>query len=437
MRTNYSNKFVFYFFLILILFLPFQIFLSEVMTFRTGLSESIVFWLLHWYEIVLPLVALVVIVNYLKGKDRKIDLVGFSAVVLVLLGIITILFSPYLFIALESFRFSFLSVVLFLLAHLYFKSIDSRVRNNQNTNNEVLINTYLIVAFLIALMAILERFLPTYYWVNLGLINPDSGFGYGPRLAGSFVQSGSIIGGPNQLASYLLPALFMLIFRTQQTKNYRIQINGFFQGIKSRIMVLFPPLLIFLAIVLTSSRSAIVGVLAGLLISALFYSRNYVIKVATLFFIGIVGLLFFIASNSQNENLRDFVNHGTSQKLHHEAFMNFKADFAGWSMTEKLVGQGMGLSGPVALKYAHGTIPESWYLQLIIEFGVLGLSLWLIFVALLIWRMIQIGDRGLMLSLISISVVALFLHTWADNPVIAYTLFILLGSVANDKKTNY
>jgi hypothetical protein len=96
-----------------------------------------------------------------------------------------------------------------------------------------------------------------------------------------------------------------------------------------------------------------------------------------------------------------------------------------------LIGSGLGTAGPAVLKYGNGEISESWYLQLALELGIVGLALWLVFIGFLINRLWRSEQIGLMLGLVGVSLAAIFLHTWADNPAIAITLFMLIGITIN------
>jgi hypothetical protein len=123
---------------------------------------------------------------------------------------------------------------------------------------------------------------------------------------------------------------------------------------------------------------------------------------------------------------------------------------------EVIVGQGIGTAGPASFNF-QPNIQESWYLQVLSEIGIVGLLLWLGIIILLLRDFflskchceesstrqspanagpIFMGDSsiprndlrvGLTLALLSISVAAIFLHTFADNPSVAISLFIILG----------
>ena len=95
------------------------------------------------------------------------------------------------------------------------------------------------------------------------------------------------------------------------------------------------------------------------------------------------------------------------------------------SFDQLMIGSGLGSAGPAAIKYGDGLVSESWYLQILLEIGIIGLSLWLWFIvdiSVKLWRRRQ---QGLLMGLLSVSIAAIFLHTWADNPAIAITIFAL------------
>ncbi len=73
-------------------------------------------------------------------------------------------------------------------------------------------------------------------------------------------------------------------------------------------------------------------------------------------------------------------------------------------------------------------LPENWYLQIGVELGFLGLSLFLATVFLIMHalrlRAASSLQGGVLLAFVGVSIAALFLHAWEDS-AIAYSLFLL------------
>ena len=407
-----SNSLIYYFLAILIVYLPFQRLLEQVLLNR-GFSESLVFWTTHFYE---PLIIIALLLNCIiaiknGSLKSKINWMIIISVVLVVLSIISILIlSPSISRGIEGFRFTIFMLLAFLAA--YWSNLpESRVNK--------LTNIYLIMAGVFALWGILERFLPINYLVTWGLITPDSNFGYGVNKVGEIYQSVSGIGGPNQLASYLLPAVFISLYKILNIKDKKYYY---------RILIID----CITAVILTFSRSAWIGLYAGMLVSAVILIKNSWLKIASIVILlaFAVGIGFYYL-NKPN----DILTHGASDTGHKSAYQ--------LSMTEiknrtsqpitLLFGSGIGTAGPAALKYGDGFISESWYLQLVLEVGVIGLALWLIFIYYLLVLLYK-KNQGLFLALIAISIAAIFLHTFADNPAMSITLFILIGATISNLK---
>jgi hypothetical protein len=98
-------------------------------------------------------------------------------------------------------------------------------------------------------------------------------------------------------------------------------------------------------------------------------------------------------------------------------------------------GLGLGDSGPTSARFANpgetGSLPESWYIQVGLESGFLGLALFLtamIILGIMLLKTKHELGHSLFLSLIGISTAALFLHTW-ESAVVAYS-FALLCAIA-------
>ncbi len=413
-KNNFFEKTLNWYLIVLIIFLPFQIFLAEVLE-KIGHNTSKIFWLTHWYEFLLPIFFIAGVISAIIKKKKFSGIFWLSAG-LILLGLLSIVLSPTVSKAIEGFRFALLPVLLFFIILLYDFSREEYTK---------ILKILLIVSSIISAWAIFERFFPPMYWQSWGILNQADGFGYGPRLAGAYYQSSSFIGGPNQLASYLLPAFFLSLQRInfKKPQSTYLQLSTY----------LLTTILIALAIILSFSRSAIIGLLAGIIIYLVFMVKNKLIKysgLAIIIFVVMTISYFYLYGSSE---AREFLFHGTSNQFHTEALNNFNIEFSGRNIHDKLFGAGLGTSGPLVIKYGQGLIPESWYLQIILELGIIGFILWLIFMISLSFDLIKKNEPYLFLGLLAISTTAIFLHTWADNPALSFSLFILIGALTGEK----
>lgn len=429
------KKFFLVFALVVVIFMPFQTFLGNFLEFRTAIPESKVFWLMHWYEPILVICFLLLFFGCFGRRKNISGLPQILALLLISFGVISAIFiSPSISRGLEGFRFTLLSLIFFLFASQAVIPVSfvipakAGIQDSNNSKKKFLSSLttcYLLLATAIALWALVERFLPLKYWNEWGLISPDKIFGWGWHSAGGFLQSASILGGPNQLGSYLLPALFLAVYRIQITKNWNFAHKTAYYLLTTVIL---------LAIILTFSRSALVGLIAGLIIWFFFFIKpkfsSYTISMAGL---SVLAAMFFLFFFQNHENFRLLVTHN-GQTGHADAFWASVNFLKQNSIGQWFLGHGLGTAGPLAIKYGDGLISESWYLQILIELGLIGLFLWLGLIFTISKNLIKQKEAGLFLGLLAVSVAAIFLHTWADNPAIAYTLFILMGLAFNEEK---
>jgi hypothetical protein len=370
---------------------------------------------MHWYEPVL--VALFIWgLFYINVKKQKVLWVSYF--LLIAFGLLSvIIIAPSIGRGIEGFRFTLLALMIFLPAYLlageaYYKK---------------LIKVYLIAAAIVAIWGLVEYFfLPIKYWINWGILPTDSSIGFGVHTVVGRAQAASLIGGPNQLATYLLPAFFIALWSIFSTKSTIQTI------IKIILMLLFG-----LVIGLTLSRSAIVGAAIGLAITPLFLYKNFwgrILSIAVLLIVAITSVVVILANKNN-----DLVTHGGSQVQHYVAMQGGWQEFSHRASddTIKLIfGGGLGSAGPIVLKYQDGFIPESWYIQLALELGVLGLAAWLLFNIYVLAILFKMSNYGLALGLLSVSIAAVFLHTWADNPAVAFSIILFVGAYMGIARKN-
>lgn len=406
------DKIIFYASIILIIYFPLQPLLENILQYKFLFSPANSFWISHFYEPVIAILVLLAIVNFAVAKPRP--KLNYAALSFTAFGVISVfLISQYLSRGIEGFKIDILPIILFLVV------ATARFEKKQFG---ILIKTYLIMASILALWAIFERLLPLNYWESLGFGRFGYGeFGFGRFSFGPLFQSVSLIGWPNQLASYLLPAFFLALFQKPDRQKY------------------FLISIFTLAIVLTFSRGAWLGLAVSLVLYFVLFVQNRKVKItallsfaALILVIGIVYLKIPAAKNIFEHT--SSASAISSQQGHLSALSSTLVEIKSRLHEPKILflGSGLGMAGPLVLKYGDGFVPESWYFQLLLETGVLGLVLWLWFLYTLLAKSYR-ENRGLFLALIAISITSLFLHTWADNPALAFTILLLLGVISNLK----
>jgi hypothetical protein len=396
------KKVNFIFFLLIIIFLPLQG-IASVLLAQTGLASSSVFWMLHWYEIILPILLLINLIAHFYRK-RKLDWLIIISSATLFFGLISVVFiSPSIGLGLEGFRFTLLGLVFLLTALL------SQIDKKQIL---ILVKTYLAIAVVLSVWAIAERILPAFYWDTLKISLPISRFGWGYYDAGGWLQSTAFSVGPNQLASYLLPAFFIFL--------QNLIVN------RKKFLYWLYPILVMVATAFTLSRSAAVGLIVGLFVWFMLYHKDKILKTVVIGLIVLSALLVLL--NRDNATINNFLTHG-NQTGHQTSFQITMDELHNRTKTpaKLLFGAGLGTAGPIAIKYNSGIISESWYFQLILELGIIGILLWLAIISIIIYKLSKNSERGLLFGVLAVSVTALFLHTFADNPALAYTLFIIIG----------
>ncbi len=401
------QKISYYLGIFLIVLLPIQSLLTNILIQKTNLGAEKTFWLLHCYE---PLLLVLLLAGALDTvRHEKYKKIQIIPLIFLFIGFVSILFfSQSITFGLEGGRFTILGVGVFIIFSLF--NLKKKKINN-------LVKVYLIVALVMALISIIEKFLPANYWkLWWGIEN----FGYGIFKAGDYIQGSSLMAGPNQLGSFLIPAIIFLIINQKNFKRSHKVIN------------IFTVLTLIGSLMLTQSRSAIVGLGVVLLIywfitSGLKNIYKFIICVTIIAFA--IMFVFFFADH---HIIGQLITHG-GQTGHQDSFFDFIDGVWEYSMREFIIGHGIGSSGPLVLKTGVGTLPESWYLQIFYEVGIIGLIAWLGFIYCLVKQLFTDKLNWLAWAFISVSITNLFLHTWADNPALTNALFIVAGLSISSK----
>lgn len=390
--------------LIIIAYIPFYRFVQALFENHTQLSSGAVFWLSHWYEPAVVILLFYYFVIWLFKKERKITADLVLAFIVLIMGIFSIfLGTKGISRGIEGFRFVLLPVMIFATAYL--AGFDKSALKK-------FINVYIISAIIIGLWGIIEHLLPSNYWSLCGILSPNVSTWFGAHTVDGIRQSVSIIGGPNQLAAYLLPAFFISLFLDNDLMK------------KFRWIIL---IILGAAILLTFSRSAFIGLAFGLISFFILNKSNFIRWCGLASFILIfVAMLFTYQFGSPT--VRNIFTHGASQSGHasalRESISELKSRTA--NLPTLIFGSGLGSAGPAAIKYSDGIVSESWYLEIILELGLLGLFIWLLYFFFIIKKTIN-SNRGLFLGFISVAIASLFLHTFSDNPAGTFALFALIG----------
>lgn len=406
MNERKTYKIVFWFLAVILLILPYWSAVIAFLSSWTGLTPQQLFMVRAFYEPILIILFLAVVFNP-KWEKRQLNLKLLDNLIIGYL-IWAILSIPINHLTLsqgiQGLRYNGLFFGFFLLARFSFFP-ESRVK--------LLTGLTILGGKIVSVLAVLEAFvLGANWWQRLGVLPSDSTYGFGVvHRVVNVPQAMATLEGPNQLGSFLLLPFFLLL--TQKIDDKR---KNYYRYLWLTLIVL--------AIVLTFSRSALIGLTIGILIYL--FSNKETSNTSRLTILGGITVLI-VASiwyfNWHGGVNRDFWSHGLSNDKHwYSMYVSLDNEL---SAKDIIFGRGIGTSGPASFKFAP-SVPESWYLQVFEELGLVGLMLWLVVIVVAIKRYFR-KNLGLILALISISIAAVFLHTWADNPAVSISFWILLG----------
>lgn len=437
LKNKIFNKLAFFILGALILLMPFQAFLLTVARFKLGLSEQEFFFFSLWKEYLLGILLLLAGIKFIREK-KFFEILNLDKAILAFFSLVLVYFVFYeggIEQKLAGVRYDLEFFVIYFLARIF----NFSVKDVKKFLKILLIASFSAIAF-----GLLQAFvIPPSFLVNLGYsLNWNE-----------YVKTGII---PTfEVLSQSLPGLY----RIQSTFPGDIQFASFLLMLLSfglafaiklkekKWWILFGFSL--LALALTFTRSAWIGAIFSLFLIILVgtKSRRKVFGAMGITVL-LVGVL--LLATLSKEQIAAIIYHGENKDgqiigstAEHKSAVSESLDVA----KKNPLGQGLGSAGP-ASKFAENlVIPESWYLQIALEFGVFGLIVFLAIIGLLfkelylIYRkstdpFLQYFSLGFLGSLVGLSVQNIFLHTWADTAT-AYTFWIFVGlmvSLANNKE---
>ena len=285
-------------------------------------------------------------------------------------------------------------------------------------------------SYVIATLALLQEYvIPLNWWSAIGyngstilplqLVDP----------AVKSTRAFATLGGPNQLGAYLILPTILGVVLAVKSKRWQYGLGS---------------ILTLGGLVVSFSRSAWLGLVVAAIASVLLLGN----RVVRLIMVGLVGasMIALIISASmlpqylQNTKVQYFLLHGrysqTKQVEGSDVGRNSAQQKALATIKSEPWGHGLGTAGPASFKAAHPFITESWYLQIGLELGILGVGLFLVFFGANIVMLIKLVSPlslALAASVVGLLVTNLFLHAWADS-TLGIMVFILMGLMANDRK---
>lgn len=373
-----------------------------------------------WKELLIVVIALMCLIAYIRDKRLfrfdAINILAF-AIIAVSLGVTSIARPEWNGI-LAGVKTNISVLVLFFAAQIvasYFST-------------QRLIKIILIPALLVGVLAVIQP------WVFPPSVLNHLGYSANSIIAGQYIESASgslrvfsTLGGPNQLGTYLIIPLILCLVLAIKRKSW--------WWLLATIGFCIP-------LYMTYSRSAWLGAGVAVVVTLL-VGMNKKIQIGAV--VVLAGLLlatgFFISRVNicqQLPSINSRFLHGdcSSGTLTGSDLQRLGSQKSGILLIKaQVLGYGLGTAGPASFYTTHPVITENWYLQIALEIGLLGLTLYLVFFALLLYRFYlssnddsQNSEISTMLFavILGLAVSSLFLHSLADS-TLAIILFALLG----------
>ena len=399
--------------LALTIIMPFHAFLAVWFGSLTG-HQAI--WQ-GWKELltaVLLICGAIILARSPNARERlasplNLTVIGFAAIAL----IVTIATRPNLSGVAYGLKTDLEFLVLFLLAQL----VASRELKSQ------LVRVVLVTGTIVAAVGLsLVTFLPHDLLIH---------FGYSARTilpfesvdpAISAIRTPSTLGGPNQFGSFLiLPLCLAAGLMVRRFRWWQLPVIVLCLG----------------GVWVSYSRIALIGAVVGLIVAvltALPRRQFWAASVASVLLL-IVAAVGVLNLSHGSTKLQYYVLHQSSTTTDQRASTTEHANAFSQGLTELSnvpLGRGLGTAGPASYHSNQPFIPESYYLQIGIETGVVGLILFgaiilQLFVQLLRCRPQEVAP-GVIGALVGLSIVSLVLHGWADAST-AFVFWIIAGVV--------
>lgn len=370
-----------------------------------------------WKELLIALISLFVLIAIFKDpkvRSRlKNPIIYLIATYIGLSVLITLIAKPSILPALIGLKTNIAMLLVFVASYLV-----TNIRFKH-----IAIKVFIIASALVIGFGLLQAYiLPKDFLSN---------FGYGPDTLAPFftvdpaieaVRILSTLGGPNQLGAFLI--LPISIATTMMFKKFSW----------------WQPFYVFLGSLVvwhTYSRSAWLGL--GLALGVTFLlnlPRKYrlpLLLVGTM--IAAILLNCLVSSSTTSSKLQYYVFHHTIENVgligstdqHRIATENAISH-----VKEHPLGEGLGTAGPASFYSDSPLIPESWYLQLGVEVGVIGMLLFVGIQILLAFQLWKVNKEVLIApaligALAGVGTVNFFLHGWADSST-ALTFWLIAGA---------
>ncbi len=422
MIRKYLDAFVRYGFLVLLIYVPFHIFLSQSLSLVTGglaawkIAKDIVLF-------ILVLAALYLVWRQkLKNRDLKI-LVLFSVVY----GAVHLLvwsINPHIYrqTALEGVVYNNRVLLYAVLG------MSAVLLNAKTITAQKLIKLTLIISTIVCVLGLLQYVLPKDLLTHVGYSIPR---GVKPNFfiddKPDFPRIMSTLRDPNSLGAFLILPLCLL---------YGLFVK-YLHDSKQRNKIIGLALVHIAALFLTFSRGAWAGALiasvAAVLTmrgSAFKFSRKLAVVGVCIVLVAGFGL-FSLRHQRVLENVLRHSDQTTKAKQDSNALHTSFATQSFKKSVKKPLGHGPGTAGIVSIRNpGGGQLTEDYYLQLLYEVGFIGLALFVgtaVYIAKRLRAHNTLLAQALFASFIAYAFMGLLMHIWS-NEAVAAQWWLLAGA---------
>lgn len=248
------------------------------------------------------------------------------------------------------------------------------------------------------------------------------------------VRIASTTRGPNNLGAYLVIPLVFVFYQGFKLVNDRLNSKR-----KTFLIIALVMLLLLVSLYGTHSRSAFIGFVIAICTWLLITLKNrgrkilFILMIASIFVSGVSAYLIKDSYFFKATVLHDIEGVGSSSTSNQGHVRSLKEGVVD-VYKNKFLGCGPGCAGPASVRSKAGSkIAENYYVQIIQEVGIIGLSLFVainVMVLRKLWKIRDVEPLALVLiaSYAGISVINILLHAWADD-TLAYTWWGMAGLV--------
>ncbi len=405
--NSQMTKYLSWAFIFMIAYLPFHGFVSTWAYSNLGYELILKPWKEVLLFAMLVVATLLVISNRPMLEKLSNRLINRLIAAYALLHLVLAIFTEQTFTAfMHGLAINMRFLAFFMIAQVLVETVKSKELKTRTTK------VLLVVTTVVSVIVLVQFFLPKEFleWFGYSKETIPPYFTIDRNL--DFVRYAATTRGPNVLGAYLILPITMLTAMFFRKYSWRRVLQA---------------LAMLIALLLTYSRSAWLGLLASVGTFKLFFAPAKVRKITRrvlpvlIIFLAVFITVFMTTDFIQNTVLHQDPGEGGLVDSTGEHFAATKAGVE--DIIANPLGSGPGTAGPASLRNdGKAKIAENYFVQVGQEVGIIGMALF-IWINVLLGKLL-LKNRGnslmkpvLFTTLIGLSVVSMLLHGWADEEV--------------------